>query len=69
MDVSDPASPNYGKHWTSAQVIDAFKPSEDTIRSVHDWLVEGGIDSTRHRLSEGLNWLEFHVNSIYSASG
>lgn len=30
MDVSDPASPNYGKHWTSEEVIDVFRPTDDT---------------------------------------
>lgn len=28
---------------------------------MHDWLNEAGIESSRHRLSEGLNWLEFEV--------
>ena len=26
MDVSHPSSPNYGKHWTFAEVKNAFKP-------------------------------------------
>ena len=30
MDVSDPASPSYGRHWTSEGVIDVFRPSDET---------------------------------------
>lgn len=26
MEVSDPTSPKFGKHWTSKEVADAFKP-------------------------------------------
>lgn len=37
MDIADPASENYGKHWTAGQVMDAFKPrlesEPDTIVS------------------------------------
>ena len=38
MDVSDPRSPNFGKHWTPEQVYDFFSPDPDTINEVEDWL-------------------------------
>jgi len=31
MEVSDPRSVNYGKHWTPEELIDAFKPRSDTL--------------------------------------
>lgn len=34
MNISDPASPHYGKHWNARQVIDAFKPRYVTISHV-----------------------------------
>lgn len=43
MDVSHPHSPNYGKHWTADQVIEAFKPNDADVESVRDWLVGSGI--------------------------
>lgn len=42
MDVSKPHSPNYGKHWSPQEAVDAFNPSEDTVSVVRDWLVEVG---------------------------
>ncbi|KAK5119268.1 hypothetical protein LTR85_007882 [Meristemomyces frigidus] len=62
MEVSDPASERYGKHWTAQEVKDAFKPSHETVKTVHDWLHNAGIHSSRHKLSEGLNWLEFDAS-------
>lgn len=43
MDVSHPHSPNYGKHWTADEVIDAFRPSDADVEIVRGWLVESGI--------------------------
>jgi tripeptidyl-peptidase-1 len=60
MDVSDPRSPNYGKHWTAQEVAEAFAPSDITIHSVIRWLRVAGISSERVEQSRGLNWL--HVN-------
>ena len=43
MDVSHPHSPNYGKHWTADEVIEAFRPNDADVEVVRDWLVESGI--------------------------
>lgn len=40
LDVADPFSPNYGKHWTPRQVAEKFRPSAEAIEAVHSWLVE-----------------------------
>ncbi|KAI0749811.1 subtilisin-like protein [Daedaleopsis nitida] len=52
LDIADPDSPNYGKHWTPAQVAETFRPSENSVGTVHSWLVnDGGIAPHRIRLS------------------
>ena len=62
MDVSSPASPNYGKHWTSKQVNEAFEPSDATIRTVKQWLEESGISSSRISQSANKAWLNLGVS-------
>lgn len=47
MDVADPHSPNFGKHWTSKEVEDAFAPSQDSVDDIYEWLADAGIDLTR----------------------
>ncbi|KAI0787619.1 subtilisin-like protein [Fomes fomentarius] len=52
LDVADPHSPNYGKHWTPAKVAQTFRPSHESVDIVHSWLVDdAGIDARRIRLS------------------
>ncbi|RFU29102.1 hypothetical protein B7463_g7233, partial [Scytalidium lignicola] len=57
MDVADPRSPNYGKHWTADQVRDTFAPSKDAVEAVTTWLTDFGIDAGRVKQSSGLNWI------------
>ena len=59
MDVSDPTSPNYGKHWTSDQVNEVFQPSNDTVQAVKQWLEESGISSSKISQSPNKIWLNF----------
>ncbi|SMR49829.1 unnamed protein product [Zymoseptoria tritici ST99CH_3D1] len=52
MDVSDPDSLNYGKHWTAQQVQDFFRPTDETIDAVRQWIEETiarDIDHTLHK--------------------
>lgn len=42
MDVSHPHYPNYGKHWTADEVIEA-KSNDADVEAVRDWLVGSGI--------------------------
>lgn len=51
MDISDPHSPNYGKHMTPAEVVDFFAPSEDRVRAVTAWLESWGIEKGRVSMS------------------
>ncbi|KAF3761013.1 subtilisin-like protein [Cryphonectria parasitica EP155] len=57
MRISDPTSPDYGKHWTSDQVIEFFKPSNEAVDQVTKWLHENGIGSVTH--SDNKGWLAF----------
>jgi hypothetical protein len=36
MDVSDPSSPNYGKHLSAEEVHSIFSPAEESIKAVKD---------------------------------
>jgi len=61
MDVSHPTSPNYGKHWTSEEVIEAFRPTDETVEAVRSWLVDSGIPSGAITHSDNKGWLAFNV--------
>lgn len=61
MDVADPKSPNYGKHWTEEQVHAAFAPADDSVREVMEWLVSEGIDLERISHSHNRGWLAFEA--------
>ncbi|KAI8633240.1 putative protease S8 tripeptidyl peptidase I [Xylariaceae sp. FL1651] len=57
LDVSHPDSENYGRLWTSDQVIEAFQPSHDAVQAVRDWLAAYGISGVTH--SDNKGWLAF----------
>ncbi|KAI1272373.1 protease s8 tripeptidyl peptidase [Xylaria sp. FL0933] len=59
MDVSHPSSPNFGKHWSQQQVINAFRPSDASVETVTGWLVDAGIAKTRITHSDNKLWLAF----------
>lgn len=51
MDISDPSSPNFGKHWTAQQVSEFFAPSTETLDAVQSWLSSSGIPPSRQNVS------------------
>ena len=59
--VSNPDSPNYGKHWSPAQIATHFAPSETSVETVREWLIGHGITVERIRLSGGRNWIELNA--------
>ncbi|KAI8623569.1 putative protease S8 tripeptidyl peptidase I [Xylariaceae sp. FL1651] len=59
MSVSHPDSPGYGNHWTSEQVIEAFKPSDETVGVVSAWLEENGVTNITH--TDNKAWLAFNA--------
>lgn len=63
MDVSHPESPNFGKHWTSDEVIAAFSPSNETLATVRNWLVKHGISERRITHSDNKAWFAFDATT------
>ena len=62
MDVSDPRSPNYGRHWSADKVAETFAPLKETTEKVTKWLLETGIGEHRISHSQGRNWLQFDAS-------
>ncbi|EHK50837.1 hypothetical protein TRIATDRAFT_145909 [Trichoderma atroviride IMI 206040] len=63
LDVSHPDSANYGKHYSSDQVVELFAPSEDSISAVKAWLVKGGVPASSITSSKSKGWLDFVTTS------
>ncbi|CAN8104845.1 unnamed protein product [Discula destructiva] len=59
MEVAHPASPKYGQHWSSEEVVKAFSPPSETVDAVAAWLVESGISQDRITHSDNKAWLAF----------
>ncbi len=59
LDVSDPTSGNYGKHWSQSEVIDAFKPTDQTVDAVMNWLLANDIEEVTH--TKNKQWLAFDL--------
>ncbi|KAG8410000.1 hypothetical protein J3458_019071 [Metarhizium acridum] len=63
LQVSDPASPKYGQHFTTQQVVDLFAPSEQIINQVKTWLVSSGISAGLIALSNSKGWINFNTTA------
>lgn len=59
MDISDPNSQNFGRHWTPDQIKDFFSPDSDTVDKIKSWLSDAGIDESRHKVSKSRGSLQF----------
>lgn len=44
------------------QIAELFAPAQGSIDSVHSWLVNSGVESSRITLSRGRNWLNFDAS-------
>lgn len=57
MEVSRPESARYGQHWTAEEVADFFKPSQESLDTVLEWLSSSGINTktVKHYANKG--WL------------
>ena len=62
MDISNPSSPNFGKHWSAEKVANTFAPARETTDKVIKWLKESGISEDRMSHSKGRNWVEFDAS-------
>ncbi|KAK8006812.1 hypothetical protein PG989_000802 [Apiospora arundinis] len=63
MDISNPQSPNYGKHMSSAEVIDFFAPQQSSADAVIDWVVASGISRDRVAQSVNKQWIQFDATT------
>jgi tripeptidyl-peptidase I len=61
MDISNPASPNFGKHWTPSKIREFFSPPPETIESVQEWLLASEIASHRHQLASSRGSIQFNA--------
>jgi tripeptidyl-peptidase-1 len=61
MDVSHPESTKYGRHMTSAQVVDMFAPRQETVSAVMGWLRDFGVNTAHVRTSASKGWLSFNL--------
>lgn len=59
MDVSNPTSTNYGKHYSAEEVHEMFSPKADTVDAVRGWLQQAGISKDRVSVSTNKAWLQF----------
>ncbi|KAF4603036.1 hypothetical protein EYR38_003441 [Pleurotus pulmonarius] len=56
-EVSHPKSSQYANHWTAGKIAETFAPSEETISTVHNWLVGSGIPAERIKISSTKGWI------------
>ncbi|KAG6810219.1 hypothetical protein H0H92_012845 [Tricholoma furcatifolium] len=56
--VSDPASAEYGKHWTPDRVMAMFSPPQEAVHAVLEWLEGEQVSRERIRLDRGGTWIE-----------
>ncbi|OKL62622.1 hypothetical protein UA08_01245 [Talaromyces atroroseus] len=61
MEISNPTSPNFGKHWTPAEVREFFSPAPETLESVQEWLSSSEIATHRHRLAFSRGTIQFNA--------
>jgi tripeptidyl-peptidase-1 len=61
MDISNPRSPNFGKHWTAKEVEDFFQPSSESVNVVLNWLRSSAIQPSRYRVARGSGSVQFYA--------
>lgn len=61
--LSDPRSPEYGRHWTPEQVVKRFAPRPDDVSAVVNWLREAGVSAGRVRRSHGGGHVLVHLTT------
>lgn len=60
--VSNPDSASYGSHWTPQRVADFFKPKDEAVHAVVDWLAaEVGLAREKIGRSKSGQWIEARV--------
>ncbi|CAK7211597.1 hypothetical protein SCUCBS95973_001169 [Sporothrix curviconia] len=59
MAITDPSSPDYGKHMSSQEVVDFFAPDRSSVEVVVGWLMTAGIHIDRVSQSANRQWIQF----------
>ncbi|KAI1745231.1 peptidase S8/S53 domain-containing protein [Xylaria scruposa] len=59
LDISNPVSPNYGRHMTADEVVDFFAPAQSTVNAIVEWLTTAGIAAERIGHSANKQWIQF----------
>ncbi|KAI0646040.1 subtilisin-like protein [Trametes meyenii] len=70
-DVSDPASPNYGRHLSKAEAEAFVAPKPEAVKAINVWFAKNNI--TGSALSPAGDWVEFalsvrQASELFSAS-
>ena len=63
MAVSDPDSPNFGQFWSQDEVIEAFKPTDESVDAVNSWLSSHGVQEAAVTHSDNKQWLAFDLQA------
>ncbi|EJD44918.1 hypothetical protein AURDEDRAFT_64960 [Auricularia subglabra TFB-10046 SS5] len=64
--VSDPSSPDYGKHLSQEEVAAFLGPTPETLAAVNTWLAANGIVAVP--FSPAGDWLEFNISAAAAGS-
>ena len=72
MEVSHPSSKQYGRFLSAEDVHELFKPAEDAVAAVREWLVLEGVDVGAIVHSENKGWLAVdlpaeHAERLFNA--
>ncbi|KAH7017961.1 putative Tripeptidyl-peptidase sed1 [Microdochium trichocladiopsis] len=62
-DISNPKSPNYGKHMTAEEVRQLFAPARETVETVVEWLTDSGIHIDRISQSYNKQWIQVDLSA------
>lgn len=68
MRISDPASPDYGQHLSTKEVVRMFEPTPNVVSNVMEWLHRSGINESQVSLSHGGGHLDLTVSVGEAAS-
>ncbi|KAH8816601.1 putative alkaline serine protease AorO [Xylogone sp. PMI_703] len=59
MEVSDPRSKSYGKHYKPEEVVELFAPDDESVETVRRWLISAGISNKTIVVPKSKGWVHF----------
>lgn len=63
LDISDPRSEAYGRHWTTEEIHARFAPSDAAREGVLSWLHEQGFARERVASTAGNGWMAVNMSA------